>query len=195
MGRERRAKSWWERGSSCAVGYREGDTEARDMNVLIVSVENHTTQMLEAQTDTPHLRARKLALKELLESQLAEGKTPVILEEWSRLGMTIAHQLACRNEPAILWRNIDMNDDERRAAGIFDEQNDRPQRPVFSEGPMPEMIWDRVPSDCIREDFFVSRILETANGDGRVLVLLGNGHVAPVAKKLRATGHTVSIQP
>ena len=187
--------NWLGRGSSRAVDYREADAEAHDMNVLIVSVENHTTQMLEAQTDAPHLRARKLALKERLESHIAEGKTSAILEEWSREEMTIAHQLARRNEPAILWRNIDMTDDERRAKGIFDEQDDRPQRLVFNDGPMPEMIWDRIPSDCIREDFFVSRILETANGDGRVLVLLGNGHAAPVTDKLRAIGHTVCIQP
>jgi hypothetical protein len=131
---------------------------------------------------------------ELLKSYLASHKVAAILEEWSRTEMTIAHQLSCQNEPAIPWQNIDMTDDERRAAGIFNVQWYRPGHPDWSEMP-PSWIQDRIPSDEVREDFFVSRILESNDSNGKVLVLLGNMHVTPVAEKLRAMGHNVSIQP
>ncbi len=87
-----------------------------------------------------------------------------------------------------------MTDDERRAEGIFDAQRDRPGHADWSEMP-PGWIQERIPSDKVREDFFVSRILESNDINGKVLVLLGRMHVTLVAEKLRATGHTVSIQP
>jgi hypothetical protein len=164
------------------------------MNILIVSADNHATQMVEAETDTTHLRARKLALKELLHSILAGHKIATIFEEWPRNEMTIAHQFGNNKEPAIPWRNIDMTEDDRRAAGISDQLADRPERLVFGDGPMPERILDRVPSDAVREKFFVNRIVDENHSDGTVLVLLGNEHVAPVKEKLSAIGHTVGIQ-
>ena len=88
-----------------------------------------------------------------------------------------------------------MTNDERRAAGIFDELVDRPQRLVWDNGPMPRLILDRTRADAVREDFFVRHILEANDRDGKVLVLLGNEHVTPVAEKLRTMGHTIGIQP
>ncbi len=165
------------------------------MKILIVAVENHSAQMVEVETDTAQLRALKPAFKELVQSLLAEYKIAVILEEWSRDETTIARQIASRSESPILWRNIDMTDHERRKAGVFDELADRPQRLVWGDGPMPELIQDRTHADDLREDFFVSRILEENESSGKVLVLLGKCHVAQVAEKLRAAGHTVNLRP
>jgi hypothetical protein len=176
------------------MDFRQTDTEANSVNILIVSVLDHKSQFVETETDSAQLRAQKVALREPLESHLAEHKITAINEEWSRAEMTIAHQVASRNEPAIPWHNIDMTDDERRAAGIFDAQRNRPGHADWSDMP-PSWIRDRIPSDEVREGFFVNRILEANASDGKVLVLLGNMHATQVAEKLCQMGHIIEIQP
>jgi hypothetical protein len=164
------------------------------MKLLMVSVDDHAVQVAEAETDTTQLRAAKRALKERLLSLLGEEEISVILEEWPRPEMTIARDIAGDRQPAMSWHNIDMTDDERRAAGIFDEQRNRPGHADWSDMP-PSWIRDRVPSDAVREDFFANRIIEASEGSGTAVVLLGIDHVLPVAEKLRAMGHTVCVVP
>ena len=154
-------------------------------------------QMVEAETDTPGLRAQKLALRELLRSSLAEHKAEIILEEWSRAEMTIAHQLACQSEPALLRQDIGMTDEKRKEKGIFDALRGRPRYPDLDDmqDGMPTLIELRVAADEVLEDYFVIRILGASGGDRNALVLLGKGHVTKVAERLRAMGHVVGVRP
>jgi hypothetical protein len=44
----------------------------------------------------------------------------------------------------------------------------------------------------VREDYFVDQILTSAGGDDEVLVLVGDMHVEPVARKLAS--HVVDVE-
>jgi hypothetical protein len=164
------------------------------MDLIIVPISSHSLQFVEAESDSAPLRAAKLALRNLLWQHLATDKIEAVLEEWSRPEMTIAHQLADQTKPAILWNNIDMDEDERRKAGIFEDQAARPERVVWGDGRIPELIRERVLSDRVRECHFVEGILKFRGRNGRMLVLLGSEHVAPVAEKLNAAGYVATIQ-
>jgi hypothetical protein len=164
------------------------------MNILIIPVENHDLQLAETETDLDWHSAVKRGLREFLQVHLIERKIAVIFEEQSPEKLTIARQLASQNDSALPWQSINMTDDERRAAGIFDELRKRPYRHVWEDGPTPTLILDRIPADAVREEFFVNQIIQVNDSDREVLVLLGNEHVTPVAEKLRAKGHSVDIQ-
>src|SRR5258708_24780230 len=107
------------------------------MNILIVSVDQHPLQLVEAETDSDQRRALKRALRELLQALLTGHKIATIFEEQSPDKMTIACELASQNDPAIPWHSINMTDDERRAANIFDALRDRPGRADWNWNNMP----------------------------------------------------------
>ena len=163
------------------------------MDIVIISISDHLLQFVEAQMDHVSRLARKSALRDLLRSYLAQRRISAVLEEWSRPETTIARKLARENEPRILWKNIDMDEDERREAGIAEEQTSRGQSLVWGDGPLPELVLERVPGDSVREHHFVERVLEFKDGDGTLLVLIGKEHVHFVAENLRAVGQLVDI--
>lgn len=163
------------------------------MNILIISID-HSFQIVEEEIDSAQLRTQKRALRELLQIYLAGHKVAMIFEESSPSQVSIADRLASHNDPAILWHNINMTNDERQAAGILDALENRPVHLVPEGGTRRILIQDRIPEDVIRENFFVNKILEGTDSDGKILVLLGNMHVIPVAEKLRAMGHSVDLR-
>jgi hypothetical protein len=163
------------------------------MNITIVSVTNHDAQLVESDADSEQRLAQKLALREVLQARFIQNNILAVFEESKQGQESIASQLAGLSVPPILWRNISMTDDERSAAGILNAH--RPSRVDWNWDDMPpKLIEDRIPADTIREDFFVSQILQAKDSEGGVLVLLGNEHVVPVAGLLRAKGHAVNIQ-
>lgn len=93
---------------------------------------------------------------------------------------TAAARLA--RDLGITWFNFDMTIQERRAAGIFEEQVERP-------GMFQGKVTHRVPSDDIREEEWVKRL--TKFGRGTTIVICGYLHFESLVEKLRAQGHTV----
>jgi hypothetical protein len=158
------------------------------MDILIVSID-HYLQLTEADTDTAELRSSKSALRNILQDQITCREISIIFEEASQTAATIACQIAKQRVPEIPLTNIIMTPDQRRAAGIFDALQNRPSRPDWEA--MSYSIELRIPEDIVREGFFVEEILAAHGMNGRILVLLGDMHVNPVAESLRALGHDV----
>jgi len=159
------------------------------MRALIISID-HFLQLVESSSDSKTRRERKTALRELLLTKLRDHRFSAIFEESDPRELTIAQELANEQNPKIPWHNIMMSLDERRTAGIFDALKNRPSRLS------PDMTYEiekRIPEDEVREDYFVDQILTNAGEDDEVLVLLGDMHVAPVARKLNLPGLTVEI--
>src|ERR1022692_1181172 len=73
---------------------------------------------------------------------------------------------------------IDMQEDERVRAGIYDEQENR-------NGDV------RLPSDDIREDYWIKQISEEAKETDSVLVICGWKHLQQLAAKFRRAGRDV----
>jgi hypothetical protein len=161
------------------------------MNVLIISV-SHPLQLLEVGTDSELLRASKARLRAMLEERFATGTVAAIFEECSFTKVSIAAQLAAERYPKVPWHNICMTVEERKAAGIYEALHDRPGHP---DNNMEYTIEERIPADEIREDYFAEHILAAESAQGDILVLVGDMHVEPVARRIRAKGQTVEIRP
>jgi hypothetical protein len=103
-------------------------------------------------------------------------------EEYSeRIGTeSLAQKLA--KQLQIQWFNIDMTPQERFEAGILDAQSNRP-------GMFQSNVTYRIPSDDIREDAWVEKLVRSALGT--TIVVCGYLHLESLAGKLRAKGHTV----
>ena len=86
-------------------------------------------------------------------------------------------------ERHLCWYNIDMSNREKADAGILQEQEGR--RKMIQEG-----IAYRVPSDNVREDAWVEKLVRPASGT--TLVVCGYVHFEALVQKLRARGHTAA---
>ena len=103
-----------------------------------------------------------------------------VAEEYNeKLGESIAQRLA--REKDLHWYNIDMTTDEKRNAGILEEQQNRP--------PSEKGIAFRVPSDEVRENAWTNKL--TSSGAGTTLVICGYVHFTSLVAKLREKGHVV----
>ena len=80
------------------------------------------------------------------------------------------------------WFNVDMTTQEKQNAGILEEQLNRP-------GMFQEAITYRVPSDDIREEAWVEKLIGSPSGT--TLVICGYLHFESLVQKLRARGYTV----
>jgi hypothetical protein len=74
-----------------------------------------------------------------------------------------------------------MTSEEKYESGILAEQRSRP----ISQGG----VAYRVPSDEVREDFWVDKL--ATGGPGTTIVICGYVHSASLARKLRTRDHTV----
>jgi hypothetical protein len=92
------------------------------------------------------------------------------------VGMRLAKKRSIR------WFQIDMTTDERLAAGIAEAQHSRPS--MFQDG-----VCCRIPSDLIREEFWVRKLTDGALGT--TLVICGYLHYAALVERLRVLGHPV----
>jgi hypothetical protein len=104
-----------------------------------------------------------------------------IAEEWhGKSGFSSAQRLSA--DRALRWYNVDMTTEESRKATVFAEQQNRP-------GMSAETITYRIPSDGVREDFWVQKLIE--NGEGTTLIICGYLHFESLVRKLEAKGHVV----
>ena len=103
-------------------------------------------------------------------------------EEYSeRFGIESPAQKLAK-EFKIRWFNIDMTTQERSEAGILEAQSNRP-------GMFQPNVTYRIPSDDIREDAWVEKLVRNASGTS--IVVCGYLHFESRARKLRAKGYTV----
>lgn len=156
------------------------------MDFWIVAID-HGLQLQRAATDSTKTKAQKDQLEALLKAEIPRRQVRFIGEESKQGEVTIASALADAADPKIPWKNIDMTDPERDAAGITEALKHRPGHPDHDT--MQTWIESRIPEDEIREDFFIDRTLKHAGGAQSVLMLLGDMHVDAVSEKLRKMGH------
>jgi hypothetical protein len=109
------------------------------------------------------------------------GPLEAIAEEYAEgIGVSIGQRLA--EESRLRWYSLDMNLDEKSAAGILEEQSQRPKK-------FQEMVTVRLPSDEVREEAMAAKVTNSVSGT--TLVICGYLHFESLVKKLRAKGHAV----
>jgi hypothetical protein len=120
-------------------------------------------------------------LRAWLQRTYFEPLTAVAEEYHEAIGTSsIAQQLA--QQHGLPWYNLDMTTQEKQSAGILADQRSRP-------GMFQETVSCRVPSDDIREEAWVQKLIESASGT--TLVVCGYLHFESLVQKLRARGHTI----
>ena len=106
-----------------------------------------------------------------------------IAEEYhDKIGSSIGQRLAA--ELGVHWYNVDMTTEERHKAGILEEQL---SRPISTD----EIAY-RVPSDDVREQAWIEKLI--SSGSGTTIVMCGYVHFKPLVRKLRADGHAVDAR-
>jgi hypothetical protein len=127
-------------------------------------------------------------LQTLLADLIGKSRVDLIAEEAYRLPTTVAQRLACRlGKP---WIDVDMNEEQRRREGIYEEAKKNSVCPLIEDGQMVGVMGRYLEHvEQIRENYWVSRIL--AQKVGSALVVCGSLHVGPFAIKLRQRGCSV----
>lgn len=120
-------------------------------------------------------------LRAWLNHNFVEPLTAIAEEYHERIGTSsVAQRLA--KEHHLRWFNLDMTTEEKHQAGILQEQQGRP-------GMFQEAVSYRVPSDDIREDAWVAKLI--AASSGTTLVICGYLHFEALVQKLHARGDNV----
>lgn len=159
------------------------------MKVLIVGV-FHNHQGKKSSADSDEVQLAKDALESLVREAIESRQVKFIGEE-SKHGLeTVAKQLADQQE--IRWVNIDMTDDEARAAGIADASARNEKRRCFDEDTV-TFKECRIPEDEIRERFFIDKINEESGNADSVLIVCGHGHVEALRAKFGERGEQVEV--
>ncbi|HLY59994.1 MAG TPA: hypothetical protein VKV95_04440 [Terriglobia bacterium] len=163
------------------------------MNVLIISID-HQVQLVQGVLAPPALNERRDNLTALLTKEIEERNVAFIGEEaHSKLKRsTIAQQMAGTHNPPIPWQNIDMTEDERKSAEIYEALCNRPFH-TEKRGEVEVRIDHRVREDDIREEFMVSRAIEYAENAASILILCGDMHTRALKRKFEERGPSVDI--
>ncbi|MGA7793176.1 MAG: hypothetical protein WCA19_09060 [Candidatus Acidiferrales bacterium] len=156
------------------------------MNILVLGVDHEIQRANAWRTEE-----MKAAYRDLLTGLVAKHEVQFICEEAQPTDETVGAQLTFALNLPFPWMAIDMPEEVRRAAGIFEEQNKRSEVRRF--GAMKTHLADdgfyvdlkngrhrfsaRVPSDAVREDYMVERAVEYAGEARSIMVLCGNLHV------------------
>jgi hypothetical protein len=170
------------------------------MNVLVVGID-HEIQKVDAWRSDE----MKTAYRNLLTTLVATHGVQFICEEAHPTLETVAAQLTISLKLPFPWKNIDMPEEARRAAGIYEEQMNRVPVPVpgtvnthtAAEGFYLDLkngrhsFTARVASDAVREAYMVERAVEYAGEAKSIMVLCGNFHVEELAKRFSARGNVV----
>ena len=118
-------------------------------------------------------------LGELLSLKFLEPLTAIAEEYHDKIGDSIGKRLA--EEKGLRWYNIDMTTEEKDRAGIL---NDLFRRPISTD----EVAY-RVPSDDVRERFWIDKLISCDSGT--TFVICGYLHFEPLVRKLQEKGYTV----
>lgn len=119
-------------------------------------------------------------LRGLIAPEYFEPLKAIAEEYGDKIGTSICQVIA--KEQGLLWYNLDVTSAERQAAGILAEQQNRP-------GMFQEAVTYRIPSDDVREDAWVQKLVSSASGT--TLAVCGYLHFESLVQKLRAKGHLV----
>jgi hypothetical protein len=127
-------------------------------------------------------RGLEALLRAFLEQRYFEPLQAIAEEYSDDIGESIAQRIVQeRKQHGMRWYNLDMTTDEKHDAGILEEQR---ARPAPKNG-----VTFRVPSDDVREDAWVEKLVNSALGT--TLVICGYLHYEALVGKLRQKGHTV----
>ena len=171
------------------------------MNVLVFGID-HEIQMVDAWRSA----AMKAAYRALLTSKIQQNGIQFIGEEAPPAGQTVAHSLTAELALPRPWRNIDVPEQARRDAGIYDEQTERVSvrqpgivQTHFAPGGFyldlkngSHEFCPRVPSDDVKEGYMIARALEGAGEAGNIMILCGNLHVEGLAERFGIHGDNVT---
>lgn len=161
------------------------------MRVLIVGV-FHNHQEKKSRADSAEVQQAKDALENQLREAIESRKVEFIGEESKHGVETMAKRLADQHIPRILWVNIDMTDDEARAAGVPDASARNAKRRFLDED---TMTWRecRIPEDEIRERFFIDKIKKKWRNAESILIVCGHGHVEALRAKFQELGDRAEV--
>jgi hypothetical protein len=165
------------------------------MNVLVLGVD-HEIQRVDAWRSDE----MKIAYRNLLTALVAKHGVQFICEEADPDYETVAAQLTLSLNLPFPWKSIDMPEEARSAAGIYEEQKKRVEvtlpGTVNTHNAADGFYLDlkngrhrfsaRVASDAVREDYMVERAVEYAGEARSLMVLCGNFHVEELARRFRA---------
>lgn len=121
-------------------------------------------------------------LRRLLSLHLVEPLVAIAEEYHDKIGSSIGQRLAAEHD--VRWYNVDMTTEERHKAGILGDQR---SRPISTD----EIAY-RVPSDNVREQAWIEKLL--GSGSGTTFVICGYVHFAALVRKLRADGYVVDTR-
>jgi len=181
---------------------REGPSCGVSMDVLILGVD-HEIQIADALRPD----AMKNEYRGLLERLIGAHKVEFIGEEAHPLFETVGEQPSNALYLSRPWKNINMPEAERKAAGISEEQNNR--KPSTYPGTVKTHIakdgyykdlkdgnfefTPRVRSDAVKEDYMFKQAMEGAQGAASIIVLCGTLHTEEIAERFRKERHSVKI--
>jgi hypothetical protein len=171
------------------------------MDVLVLGID-HEIQMMDAFRPTTMVAA----YRELLTSKIQQNGIQFIGEEAPPVRQTVGSHLTVELALPRPWRNIDMPEQARKDAGIFEEQMERV--PVHQPGTVQthfdpggfyldlrngsHLFCPRVASDAVRENYMFARALEGAGEASSIMILCGNFHVEELASRFRARQDNVT---
>ena|SRR5215472_10195837 len=116
----------------------------------------------------------------LLRQQFFEPVKAIAEEYADGLGQSVGQRVA--QEMGLRWFNLDMTTDEKRTAGILEEQCDRREKSQ-------EAGTIRVPSDDVREEAMANKVATCE--PGTVIVICGYLHFESLVRRLRQKGFPV----
>lgn len=104
--------------------------------------------------------------------------------------ISVAHQVA--ELKGIAWVQIDMNTQQRIAAGIDDKLFNRIQVRHGADGTVVQRLRYAPKEDGVREEFWLDRIAEE-DSEGTALVVCGALHARKVDEKGKQRGHATKL--
>jgi hypothetical protein len=161
------------------------------VRILIISID-HEIQLAKTGSEESLLGESKDRLESLVRRGIMSRRVEFIAEEAHPLKETVAHHVVSTEYPQIRWENIDMSDDERKQAGIYEALNKRPAYARW-KGDVCVMVERRIQEDDIREEFFVAKSLEGAGKSESIMILCGDMHARALKNKLAMLHHSVDI--
>jgi hypothetical protein len=172
------------------------------MNVFILGAD-HELQRVDAWRSDD----MKREYRDLLTRIVDVHGVQFICEEASPIYTYVGEEITASRGLTRPWRNIDMPQAIREQRRIAEEQNHRLVEPRlgtikshvgddgYYEGRRNGRyrVYQRVPSDAVREEYMYERAIEGAGNANSILVICGHMHAPELEKRFKNAGHTVTI--
>jgi hypothetical protein len=145
------------------------------MNLIIIGID--------------HLLQKSNACLKNFIATITESEQPTLIGE-EAAGDTVARQVA--GSKGIRWIEIDVDPQQRMAAGIGQKLINRMQVRYETDGTVVQRIRYAPTEDGIREDFWLKRIAEEQDG-GTALIVCGALHARKLSEKAKQRGHDTKL--